>query len=243
MKPNLTGYYRLLRRHFGHQHWWPGETPFEICVGAILTQNTAWSNVEKAIANLKRAGALSPRALYRMQERDVARLIRPSGYFNVKARRLKAFAKFLVEEHGGRVAGFGRAELLAVNGIGPETADSILLYACGEPVFVVDAYTKRVLVRHGIVRRSATYDEIQRLFRETALFKDFHAQFVAVGKTFCKSRAALCDQCPLRPLLPAISLAGKPQLPAKTKSRMGLRSRGASSRSRSGSGKVSGSAG
>lgn len=198
---DLSEYYRLLRRHFGPQHWWPGKTPFEVCVGAILTQNTAWSNVEKAIANLKRAGALSPRVLYRLHEREIARLVRPSGYFNVKARRLKAFVAFLAEERRGKLQGVTRDELLSVSGIGPETADSILLYACDQPVFVVDAYTRRVLVRHGIIPPSATYEEIQRLFREPSLFNDFHAQFVAVGKTFCRPRVAWCAKCPLRVVL------------------------------------------
>jgi endonuclease-3 related protein len=213
---NLRSYYRRLRSHFGHQHWWPGDTPFEVCVGAILTQNTAWSNVEKAIANLKRARALSPRALHAMSERDIAALIRPSGYFNIKARRLKIFIEFLFAEYGGSVTRMRREDLetlrpklLAVKGIGPETADSILLYALGKPIFVVDAYTERVLSRHGLIKPSAAYDEIQELFHSSlhhprsTLFNDFHAQFVAVGKTYCKSRVALCDKCPLGPLLNA----------------------------------------
>ncbi len=212
---NLREYYRLLRAHFGHQHWWPGDTPFEICVGAILTQNTAWANVEKAIGNLKRARALSPRALHRLSEKQVAQLIRPAGYFNVKARRLKAFVDFLFEQYHGSVSRMWKEELtalrtklLAVNGIGPETADSMLLYAAKQPIFVVDAYTKRVLVRHGLVKQSATYDEVQQLFHsklkahDPRLFNDFHAQFVAVGKTYCQSRVALCEDCPLRSLLP-----------------------------------------
>jgi endonuclease III related protein len=223
MKPvaNLRSYYRRLRAHFGHQHWWPGDTPFEVCVGAILTQNTAWSNVEKAIANLKRARALSPRALHTMSEREIAALIRPSGYFNIKARRLKTFIEFLFAEYGGSVARMRREDLatlrpklLSVKGIGPETADSILLYALGKPIFVVDAYTRRVLIRHRLVKPSATYDEIQALFHSSfrlhlsSLFNDFHAQFVAVGKTYCKSRVALCDQCPLKSLL-SLSSGGK----------------------------------
>lgn len=211
----VSDYYRLLRRHFGHQHWWPGETAFEVCVGAILTQNAAWTNVEKAIANLKRAGVLSPAGLHRLCERHLARLIRPSGYFNIKARRLKSFINFLFDEYAGSVARVAaepleslRPKLLAVNGIGPETADSILLYALDKPIFVVDTYTKRVLVRHDLIKPTASYHNIQELFhRELGagnreLFNDFHAQFVAVGKTYCKSRVALCDECPLRPVLP-----------------------------------------
>ena len=222
MKPvaNLRNYYQRLRAHFGHQHWWPGDTPFEVCVGAILTQNTAWSNVEKAIANLKRARALSPRALHQLSERQIAALIRPSGYFNIKARRLKAFIEFLFAEYGGSVTWMRREQLtplreklLSVNGVGPETADSILLYALGKPIFVVDAYTRRVLVRHRLIKPSATYDEIQKLFHASfhlhpsSLFNDFHAQFVAVGKTYCKSRVALCENCPLEPLLSLLNTA------------------------------------
>lgn len=212
--PDLRDYYRRLRRHFGHQQWWPGDTPFEVCVGAILTQNTAWTNVEKAIANLKRAGKLTPHALHRLRQPELARLIRPSGYFNIKARRLKAFIEFLFAEYGGSVARMAdeplatlRPKLLAVSGIGPETTDSILLYALDKPIFVVDAYTKRVLARHDLIKPTATYHEIQELFHRALgtvsreLFNDFHAQFVAVGKTYCKSRVALCDGCPLRPLL------------------------------------------
>jgi len=222
MKPvaNLRDYYQRLRAHFGHQHWWPGDTPFEVCVGAILTQNTAWSNVEKAIANLKRARALSPCALHRLSECQIAALIRPSGYFNIKARRLKAFIEFLFAEYGGSVTRMRREQLtplreklLSVNGIGPETADSILLYALGKPIFVVDAYTRRVLVRHRLIKPSATYDEIQKLFHSSfrlhpsSLFNDFHAQFVAVGKICCKSRVALCENCPLEPLLSLLNTA------------------------------------
>jgi endonuclease-3 related protein len=211
---NLRNYYRRLRAHFGHQHWWPGDTPFEVCVGAILTQNTAWSNVEKAIYNLKRARALSPRALHRLSEREIAALIKPSGYFNIKARRLKAFIEFLFAEYGGSVARMAREDLatlrlklLAVKGVGPETADSILLYALGKPVFVVDAYTRRVLIRHHLIKPTATYDKIQKLFHSSlhpprsTFFNDFHAQFVAVGKIYCKSRVALCECCPLKPFL------------------------------------------
>jgi len=148
--------YELMRARFGHQHWWPGETPFEVCVGAILTQNTAWSNVERAIANLKAAGVLRPRPLFALPETRLAELIRPAGYFNVKARRLRSFLQVLVEDHdadlsrffAGRLAEV-RERLLAINGIGPETADSMLLYAGGHHSFVIDAYTKRIFARHG----------------------------------------------------------------------------------------------
>jgi len=148
--------YRLMRARFGHQHWWPGETPFEVCVGAILTQNTAWANVERAIANLKAAGVLEPRRLFALPARQLAALIRPAGYFNVKARRLRAFLRVLVEQHGADLSRLFagpirqvRARLLAIHGIGPETADSMLLYAGGHASFVIDAYTKRIFARHG----------------------------------------------------------------------------------------------
>ena len=153
----LLSVYRTLRRFFGHQHWWPGETAFEIIVGAILTQNTAWSNVERAIARLRAAGVLTPHALRKISTRRLARLIRPAGYFNVKAKRLKCFMDFLFQEyHGSLVRMFResgeslRPKLLAVKGIGPETADSIFLYAGNKPFFVMDAYTRRVFSRHRI---------------------------------------------------------------------------------------------
>jgi endonuclease-3 related protein len=148
--------YRLARARFGHQHWWPAETPFEVCVGAILTQNTAWSNVERALANLKSAGVLDPHRLYAMPLAQLARHLRPAGYFNVKARRLRAFLEVLVKEYGGDLERMlsgptqqVRARLLNIPGVGPETADSMLLYAGGHAVFVVDAYTRRIFARHG----------------------------------------------------------------------------------------------
>jgi endonuclease-3 related protein len=211
--------YRLLRTYFGHQHWWPGETPFEVCVGAILTQNTSWSNVERAINNLKAARVLDPQRLFALTETELAGLIRPAGYFNVKARRLRSFLYVLVKEFGGNVeqmfagrTGEVRARMLAINGIGPETADSMLLYAGGHHRFVIDAYTKRIFPRHGWSHSDATYDELQRLC-EAALdqkprterldyWQDFHAQLVMVGKHFCRPKQARCESCPLRRLLP-----------------------------------------
>jgi endonuclease III related protein len=210
--------YRLMRAHYGHQHWWPGETPFEVCVGAILTQNTSWSNVERAIANLKTAGVLEAGKLFGLGEARLAALIRPAGYFNVKARRLRSFLRVLVEEFEGDLerlfAGpttVVRERLLAINGIGPETADSMLLYAGGHHRFVIDAYTQRVFQRHGWSGANAGYEELQRLC-ESALdrkprherldyWQDFHAQLVIVGKEFCRTRAPRCAECPLRPLL------------------------------------------
>src|ERR1019366_5036017 len=146
--------YRQMRAHFGHLHWWPGETPFEVCVGAILTQNTSWSNVERAIANLRAARVLEPKPLFALSESKLAALIRPAGYFNVKARRLRSFLRVLVEEFGGDLdrlfagdTAVVRERLLAINGVGPETADSMLLYAGGHHQFVIDAYTKRIFQR------------------------------------------------------------------------------------------------
>lgn len=212
----LQAVYRALRGAFGPQGWWPGRTRFEVIVGAILTQNTNWGNVEKAIVNLRRAGALSPDALRRLPVPELARLIRPSGYFNVKARRLHAFVAWLHTRHGGSLDRMFaeplpalREDLLGVSGIGPETADSILLYAGGKPSFVVDAYTWRLLTRHGFVAEETTYDEMKSLFEENLpadvpLFNDFHAQIVRVGKEFCRKSEPRCDDgCPLAPFLEA----------------------------------------
>ena len=155
VRTGLRRAYQLMRARFGHLHWWPGETPFEICVGAILTQNTSWSNVERAIANLKAARVLEPKKMFALPEAELAQLIRPAGYFNVKARRLRSFLRVLVEDFGGDLArmfagetGFVRERLLAIHGVGPETADSLLLYAGGQHSFVIDAYTKRIFERH-----------------------------------------------------------------------------------------------
>jgi len=205
----LAEIYRRLDAAYGDQRWWPGETPFEIAVGAILTQNTAWPNVEKAIANLKRAGLLEPAKLARLAASEIAPLIKPAGYYNVKAARLRAFLDFLGEEYGGDVATIAReelsavrAKLLAVRGIGPETADSILLYACGLPTFVVDAYTHRVLHRHGLADEAAAYDELKELFEanleaDAARFNRYHALMVRVGRERCRRREPRCAGCPL----------------------------------------------
>lgn len=166
--------FALLARHFGPQRWWPGDTPFEVCVGAILTQNTAWTNVEKAVANLRRARVLSPRRLRALSHHRLASLIRPAGYFNVKARRLRSFLDFLHAEFRDDLprlfrlpTAVLREKLLAVNGIGPETADSILLYAGGHESFIVDAYTKRVLVRHGWTPPDPDYHDVKSLFERS----------------------------------------------------------------------------
>jgi endonuclease-3 related protein len=207
--------YKTLFKAFGPQHWWPGDTPFEIAVGAILTQNTNWGNVEKAIGNLKAARVLSAKKVHEMPANRLAALIRPAGYFNVKAKRLKAFIDFLRKNYRGSMKRMAKDEmhtlrekLLSVSGIGPETADSILLYALEKSIFVIDAYTKRVLSRHGIMDHYESYEVFQGLFHEAlkrnlALFNEYHALFVKVGKVYCKTNP-LCDICPLRHLLPAV---------------------------------------
>lgn len=200
--------YKRLFSYYGHQHWWPGESPFEIAIGAILTQNTNWSNVEKAIKNLKDARLLSPERLHKIPKDRLAELIRPAGYYNIKAERIKAFVRFLMTDFSGDMEKMKseeslslRKRLLNVHGIGHETADSILLYALNKPVFVVDAYTRRVLSRHGIMGYKAAYDDYQRLFHkeldeDVALFNEYHALIVRVGKDFCRS-IPKCEKCPL----------------------------------------------
>lgn len=204
----LMDIYNRLYNAFGPQHWWPGETPFEIMVGAILTQNTNWKNVEKAIRNLKDAGVFSPSAMLEIHPQRLASLIKSSGYFNQKTKKLKNFLRFFKAEYGFLINRIRdeetysiREKLLNVNGIGRETADSILLYALEKPIFVVDAYTYRVLSRHNIVPEDASYDEIQELFmnnleHDVQLFNEYHALFVKVGKNYCK-RTPECETCPL----------------------------------------------
>ncbi len=215
MKQALMRIFRRMANHYGPTHWWPGDTPFEIAVGAILTQNTAWSNVEKAIANLKREGLLHPRRLADASDAALEAAVRPSGYFRQKARRVRHFALHLRKRYGGSMARMARrpldelrAELLALNGIGPETADDILLYACGKPVFVVDAYTRRIFSRHGLVPHDIGYENL-RAFFETHLappylhlYKEYHGLIVWTGKDFCR-KIPQCAKCPLRPLLRA----------------------------------------
>lgn len=209
MRQRLTEIYERLFHHFGPQGWWPGETPFEVCVGAILTQNTSWQNVKKAIDNLKAAEALSPQAMFSMREPVLAELIHPAGYYNIKANRLKAFINFLIQEfHGDLDAMFQRASeelrerLLSVRGIGPETADSILLYGGRLPTFVVDAYTMRALLRHGLIFEDAAYEDVRSMFMDNLpldvqLYNEFHALLVALGKHYCKKTRPLCSDCPL----------------------------------------------
>jgi len=205
----LLEIYRILYHNFGPQHWWPGESPFEIIIGAILTQNTAWKNVEKAIANLKKANLLTPKALYELPYPYLVELIRPAGFFNIKAKRLKNFLCFLFNEYNGNLTKMFaeeteplRQKLLKVTGIGPETADSILLYAGNKPTFVVDTYTKRVLLRHHLIFEEADYEQIRNFFMEhlpqdTHLFNEYHALFVSLGKNYCRPKP-LCEKCVLK---------------------------------------------
>ena len=200
--------YHKLYQAFGPQHWWPGDSPFEIAVGAVLTQNTNWINVEKAVENLKRKMVLNAKSIHGLKTEKLASFIKPAGYFNVKAKRLKAFIHFLINDYHGSMKRMKRekmdtlrTKLLHVHGIGPETADSILLYALDKPVFVIDAYTKRSLSRHNIIRYDESYERVQDLFhttlkRDTELFNEYHALFVRLGKTFCRNKP-LCDGCPL----------------------------------------------
>jgi endonuclease-3 related protein len=200
--------YGLLSNHFGPQNWWPAETELEMIVGAVLTQNTNWKNVEKAIENLKDKGLLSLESLRSLSVTELAQEIRPAGYFNVKAKRLMNLIDFFVSYYQADLSLFLEDEirnlrkgLLTVKGVGPETADSILLYAAHRPVFVIDTYTHRILNRHGMVGEQATYDELQRLFmdhltEDTSLFNEFHALIVKTGKTYCR-RKPLCPDCPL----------------------------------------------
>lgn len=207
--PPLEEYYDSLLAALGPQNWWPARKPFTVIVGAILTQGTAWTNVERALENLRREQMLSIRAIENIPLRRLARAIRPSGYFRQKAKKLKAFMRFLQDEYGGSLArmfrtptGELRGKLLHVHGIGPETADAILLYAGGHPSFVVDAYTKRILLRHGWIGEKASYGEVQSLFdrnipREVARYNEYHALIVRVAKNWCNAREAHCSECPL----------------------------------------------
>lgn len=204
----LAQVYARLRRHRGRLGWWPAETPFEVCVGAILVQNTAWPNAERALAALRSAGRLSYEGLAGLDPGGLAALIRPAGCFNVKAKRLGAFVEFLGREFGGRAEAMAarepralREQLLAVPGIGRETADSIALYAASLPLFVIDAYTRRVFTRLGLIHGGESYDELQERFMselpaQAALYNDYHAQIVVHAKDICRKRPH-CARCPL----------------------------------------------
>jgi endonuclease-3 related protein len=211
MKNRLLEIFDTFLAHYGPLFWWPADSPFEVCVGAILTQNTNWGNVEKAIANMKSEGLLSPEALHEAASDRLAEVIRPAGYFNVKSRRLKDFIDWLFLEYEGSLERMFcgdwrelRRELLTVRGIGPETADSILLYAGHKPSFVVDAYTKRLFSRLGFIGESASYEEVRALFMETlppdtAMYNEYHALIVEHCKQFCRKKP-LFAQCPLKGL-------------------------------------------
>jgi endonuclease-3 related protein len=206
----LLDLYDRLYEAFGPRHWWPGDSAFEVIVGAILTQNTAWRNVRKAIDNLKSRSILSPEALYHLPAQDLATAIRPSGYYNVKAQRLKHFVEFLFLETEGDLKRFFsgsvdalRSKLLSINGIGPETADSILLYAGNKPTFVVDAYTIRILSRHSFIPEEAGYDEVREFFMDSlkpdvSMFNEYHALLVHLGHALCSKRSPKCPECPAR---------------------------------------------
>ncbi|MDP9264247.1 MAG: endonuclease III domain-containing protein [Acidobacteriota bacterium] len=241
MSPNRTlrAFYHALLRAWGPQNWWPAESRFEVIVGAFLTQNTAWRNVEQALAKLRSDRRLSVAGIRGVPLSRLQRLIRPAGYFRQKARRLKRFVAWLDANYGGSLARMFarptaelRTELLALNGIGPETADSILLYAGGHPVFVVDAYTRRILDRHRVLPANAAYDDIRQSFERALLrasephrvgqsprhpvsrmsatdlspaarhYNQMHALLVAVGHQYCRKSEARCEQCPLAPFLP-----------------------------------------
>lgn len=203
----------MLRKEYGDPDWWPGETPFEVAVGAILTQRTSWSNAEAAIENLKRAGLFSPAAIEETPLSVLEKAIRPSGFYTQKARCLKGFSRFLIKRHGGSIEGMRskqtdalRAELMALEGIGPETADSILLYALGRAVFVVDAYTYRLMSRLGY-ERLGSYESLRSMFedalgRDVKALSDMHALIVIHCKTRCRKRPA-CPECALSAFCPS----------------------------------------
>lgn len=221
LRPNFQGEAPVLRDYFhalfdahGPQHWWPGRSRFEVIVGAILTQSTSWNNVEAAMRNLRAARLMTPLAIEKSSPGKIAKLIRPSGYFRQKAKTLRAFAHFLFANYGGSLSRMFRTptealrkQLLSVHGIGAETADSILLYAGQHPVFVIDAYTRRVLERHNLAAPKQTYEALRALFesslpREPQLFNEFHALIVHTGKHHCRKTNPACPACPLNVFLP-----------------------------------------
>ena len=213
LRRRLLDIYQRLYAHYGPQHWWPGESAFEVVVGAILTQSAAWANVEKAIANLKAAGVMSVEGLFAIPEAELAHLVYPAGYYNAKARKLKALAAMLFQRFDGNLERLLvlplpelRRLLLETYGIGPETADSIILYAAGQPIFVVDAYTRRILPRLGLQPQRDDYGDWQALFGEhlppdAALFNEYHALLVRHGKTLCR-KDPICLPCPLLDICP-----------------------------------------
>jgi endonuclease-3 related protein len=214
--PSLRAVYQRLLRTYGAQHWWPGDSRFEIMVGAVLTQNTAWTNVERAIANLKHARALTPEAIVRAPPGRLAQWLKPSGYFNVKAKRLRNMCQWMVEQGGvGALARRNthdlRAALIAVHGIGPETADDIALYAFDRPVFVIDAYTRRFFARLGVIKGDEGYETLRHMFEDelgadAQVFNEYHALIVRHGKDVCRMRPR-CDACRFAGICPAAGTA------------------------------------
>lgn len=204
----IRAIYDTLLAAYGPQRWWPAETPTEVVIGAILTQNTAWTNVERAIANLRGADCLTWPALRAISAEDLGALIRPSGCFRVKSKRLKAFTNVICRDFGGSLdrllsggIDIARERLLAIHGIGPETADSILLYAGGRPSFVIDAYTHRLVRRHFLIDGETDYESLRAMFQavvdpDAGVYNEYHALIVGVGKEHCRVRAR-CDGCPI----------------------------------------------
>jgi endonuclease-3 related protein len=209
MKNKIKLIYRRLSSVFGPQGWWPARSAFEVIIGAILTQNTSWSNVEKAIGSLKEKKLLNASRLHRLPRKKLAALIKSAGYYNIKASRIKNFLDYFFRNYQGKIekmrkqeTGSLRKSLLMVNGIGPETADSILLYALGKPVFVVDTYTKRILLRHGLSGKDDDYARLQDIFmrglkEDKGLFNEYHALLVKTGKEYCRKNNPKCKVCPL----------------------------------------------
>ena len=209
----IISMYEVMLESLGPMNWWPGDTPFEIAIGAILTQNTNWKNVESAITNLKNNKLLDPKIMYDLTANEMAELIRPSGYYNIKTKRIRNFLDFLKNEVDFDLLQLKkqpletlRPKILGVNGIGPETADSILLYALDFPTFVIDAYTARIINRHGLAYEGIDYHSLQTLFmdalpKDVTIYNEYHALIVHVGKDWCKKAMGLCDTCPLRPFL------------------------------------------
>lgn len=205
----LLPLYRKLLDHFGPRNWWPADSPFEVVIGAILTQNTAWTNVEQAIENLKKAEVLTPHRMADIPVSQLEELIKPSGFFRQKARRLQDFSRHLATDWNSCLRAFcsgpleeARERLLTRPGIGQETADSILLYAADRPSFVVDAYTRRIFERIGVLHGDETYDEVRQIFmqglpEDVVLYNDYHAQIVQLAKTCCGKKKTLCRECPV----------------------------------------------
>jgi len=210
IKKRLSRIYKKLYSSFGKQRWWPGDTKLEVIIGAVLTQNTAWPNVEKSISNLKKAGKISFKKLSKERMSGIARLIKPAGYFNIKAKRLKNVLRFIAESYNSSLSLMQKAdgaslreELLGINGVGPETADSILLYAFGKPIFVIDSYTTRILSRLKILSQDVSYEDAQKLFmdnlpKDVRLFNEYHALIVKLGKDYCRKNNPRCQECPIR---------------------------------------------